>query len=98
MDITAYLGRDNVEGIAFNQNGEPLNFAAAGITRVEAHANGAVVAAATDGNIVNVAFGKLALKPGGYFVKIIAYPPGSTAGEVIAGPGKEVEINLTLYP
>ena len=101
MDITAFIGRDNAERVAFYKDNEPLNLTAAGANAVEFQAAGATVPAIITGagsNEVEFKPGQLSARPGGYFGKIIIYTTEEPKGMVIAGPGMEVEILLTLNP
>lgn len=94
INISAFRGRDNVEEIEFNRDGQPINFAAEGVTAIKAQAGGATVNAVFNGNKVGVKFGDLALAAGIYQAQIIVFTPNAPKGEVIAGPGREIEIEL----
>lgn len=94
INISAFRGRDNVEDIEFNRNGLPINFAAEGVTAIKAQAGGATVNAVFNGNKVGIKFGDLGIPAGIYQTQIIIYSANSPKGEVIAGPGREIEIEL----
>ena len=101
MEISAFIGRDNAERVAFYKDGEPYSLTGAGVTSAMFEAGGATVPATVVGSSSNeVEFkpGQLAKQPGGYFGRVIVFTDTDPKGVVIAGPGMEVEILLTLNP
>ncbi|MBV2127908.1 hypothetical protein [Arsukibacterium indicum] len=101
MEIVAFKGRDNAERVAFYKDGEPYNLTGAGATGAEFEAGGSRIPANITGdNNHEVEFqpGNLNARPAGYYGKVIIFTAAKPKGVVIAGPGMEVEILLTLHP
>lgn len=97
ISITAFIGRDNSEVIAFSDDaGQPFNFAAAGASKIEGVAGGRAVECTWSGDKVSVNYGALSLQPGIYMAQIVLFSAEHPNGKVIAGPGLPVEIELTL--
>ncbi|PKM17398.1 MAG: hypothetical protein CVV11_19765 [Gammaproteobacteria bacterium HGW-Gammaproteobacteria-15] len=95
LEVSAFNGRDDITKIQFNRDGQPVDFTAEGVTKIEAVAASKVVPAEYTGNVVSVKFGKLGIMPGIYMARIVIYTSTAPDGLVIAGPGKEVEIELS---
>lgn len=99
MQIPAYRGRDNKEQIAFVQDGEPLNFNAAGVTAASVLVNGETLAAeitGTNNNVISFKPGGLTLRPGIYDAFVVVVSPEDPAGKVIAGPGQAVNLSVKV--
>ena len=100
MQIPAYRGRDNKEQIAFVQDGEPLNFNAAGVTAASVLVNGETLAAEITGinnNVISFKPGGLTLRPGIYDAFVVVTIPDDPAGRVIAGPGQAVPLSVKVF-
>lgn len=95
LAVTAFNGRGDVTQIQFNRDGQPVNFNAEGVTKIEAVAYGKAVPAEYSGNTISIKFGQFGIMPGIYYPRIVVYTAEATDGLVIAGPGKDVEIELS---
>lgn len=94
MNIAVAPGRDNVENLRISYGGEPFNFAAFGVTRVEVSAGNASMSSVDGdityaGDILNVKFGKMeGLVKGVREASIVLFTSGSPDGIEIIGPNR----------
>lgn len=92
MNIAVALDRDNVENLRIRYGGEPFDFAAFGVTKVEVAAGDAIMSSVDGdinyaGDMLNIKFGKMeGLTAGIREASIVLFTAGSPDGIEIIGP------------
>lgn len=99
MQLPAYRGRDNIEQIAFEQDGLPIDFSAAGVTAASVIVNGETLPAQITGannNIIAFKLDDLTSRPGIYDAFIVVVKEDAPRGKIIAGPGQAVDLSVRV--
>lgn len=106
MKVIATQKRDNIDVLQFwteavNGSLTPFSFTANGVSRVEVIAGGAIISSDTTdvtflAEKLSVKFGKLAISPGKYDVRIVIYTPVALAGIELVGLHRPENIVLIM--
>ena len=97
IEINAFDGLDGETVIDFARDGVGVNFENEGVNAIRFDAGGKSVQCDFSGNSVTFKPGKLGLKPGIYYGKVVAVTDDKPSGEAIAGPGLDIEIELRYH-